>query len=129
MGVRISNTKRDVRAREAVISSSLVESENPRVGDVATEGFQAPKVRGNGLLIPNATRGRHFVAEEIQRRFGDRVRETRHQKGISQESLALVCDLDRAYVGGVERGERNISLVNIYKIARGLGVPAKDLMP
>ena len=40
-----------------------------------------------------------------------------------------MCDLDRAYIGGVERSERNISLVNIYKIARGLGIPAKELMP
>ena len=43
-----------------------------------------------------------------------------------QESLALACDLDRTYIGGVERGERNISLVNIQKIAKTLGIPAKD---
>jgi transcriptional regulator with XRE-family HTH domain len=67
--------------------------------------------------------------KQIQQRFGDRLREARRQEGISQESLALMCDLDRAYIGGVERSERNISLVNIYKIARGLGIPAKELMP
>jgi len=66
-------------------------------------------------------------AAQIQEHFGERVRELRKQKGLSQESLALACDLDRSYIGGVERGERNISLVNIYKIAEALGVPAKEL--
>jgi ribosome-binding protein aMBF1 (putative translation factor) len=65
--------------------------------------------------------------ELIQKRFGDRVRELRKQKGLSQEALALACDLDRTYIGGVERGERNVSLVNIHIIARALGVPVKEL--
>jgi len=64
---------------------------------------------------------------QIQKHFGERVRELRKQKGLSQESLALACDLDRTYIGGVERGERNISLLNIYKIADALGVAAKEL--
>jgi len=63
----------------------------------------------------------------IQKRFGERVRELRKRKGLSQESLALACDLDRSYIGGVERGERNISLINIYKIAEALGAKAKEL--
>ena len=64
---------------------------------------------------------------EIQRQFGERVRELRKEKGVSQESLALACGLDRSYIGGVERGERNISLINIYKIAEALGVKAGEL--
>jgi transcriptional regulator with XRE-family HTH domain len=64
---------------------------------------------------------------QIQKRFGERVRELRKQKGLSQEALALACELDRTYIGGVERGERNISLVNIYKIAGALSVPTKEL--
>ena len=64
---------------------------------------------------------------QIQAQFGERVRELRKEKGLSQESLALVCGLDRTYIGGVERGERNISLINIYKIAEALGVDAKEL--
>lgn len=64
---------------------------------------------------------------QIQKQFGARVRELRNLKGLSQEALALACDLDRTYIGGVERGERNISLVNIHKIADALGVDAKDL--
>jgi transcriptional regulator with XRE-family HTH domain len=65
--------------------------------------------------------------EQIQRKFGERVRELRKQKGLSQEALALECDLDRTYIGGVERGERNISLLNIHKIAHALGVGVKEL--
>ncbi len=64
---------------------------------------------------------------EIQEHFGKRVRELRKRKALSQEALALACDLDRSYIGGVERGERNISLINIYKVAEALGVDAKEL--
>ena len=64
---------------------------------------------------------------QIQRHFGERLRELRKQKGLSQEALALACDLDRTYIGGVERGERNISLINIHKIADALGLNAKEL--
>ncbi len=66
--------------------------------------------------------------QQIQKRFGERVRELRKLQGLSQEALALACGLDRTYIGGVERGERNISLLNIYKIAVALGVPAKELL-
>lgn len=64
---------------------------------------------------------------QIQKHFGERVRELRKRKGFSQETLAFTCNLDRTYIGGVERGERNISLINIYKIAEALGVKAKEL--
>ena len=57
--------------------------------------------------------------EAIKVEFGQRVRELRTEKGFSQEGLALACDLDRTYIGGIERGERNVSLVNIQKIADG----------
>jgi transcriptional regulator with XRE-family HTH domain len=66
---------------------------------------------------------------KLQKAFGTRLREIRKQKGFSQESLALACGLDRTYIGGVERGERNISLVNIQKIASALGVSAKEIVP
>jgi len=59
--------------------------------------------------------------------FGQRVRELRTANGLSQEALAEVCDLDRTYIGGIERGERNVSLINIKKIADALGVPVKEL--
>jgi transcriptional regulator with XRE-family HTH domain len=65
--------------------------------------------------------------EGIKAAFGQRVRELRTEKGLSQESLALACDLDRTYIGGIERGERNVSLVNIEKIAAALRVPVREL--
>lgn len=65
---------------------------------------------------------------QIQKRFGDRIRDIRKRQKLSQESLALTCELDRTYIGGVERGERNISLVNICKIAEALGVDPKELL-
>ena len=64
---------------------------------------------------------------QIQKHFGERVREIRKRKGLSQEALALACELDRTYIGGVERGERNISLINIYRIAEALEVKPREL--
>ncbi|MDE0145095.1 MAG: helix-turn-helix transcriptional regulator [Nitrospira sp.] len=64
---------------------------------------------------------------KFQKRFGARLREIRRQKGLSQEALASACDLDRTYIGGVERGERNISLINIHRLAQALDVEAGDL--
>lgn len=47
---------------------------------------------------------------------------------MSQESLALEAELNRSYVGQVERGERNISLINICKLARAIGCKSADLL-
>lgn len=55
-------------------------------------------------------------------RFGARVRAERERQGVSQEELANRAGLHRTYLGGVERGERNIGLLNIARIARALGV-------
>jgi transcriptional regulator with XRE-family HTH domain len=63
----------------------------------------------------------------LRARFGQRVRALRQQKKLSQEELALACQLDRTYIGGVERGERNLGLINIHKIADALEVPIKEL--
>ena len=65
---------------------------------------------------------------KTKRTFGQRLRAIRKQRGFSQEGLALACGLDRTYIGGVERGERNISLINIHKIALALSVPAEALL-
>jgi transcriptional regulator with XRE-family HTH domain len=55
------------------------------------------------------------------------MRHLRKEKGMSQEALALSAGLDRSYVGGVERGERNISLENIWLLARALKVQPGQL--
>ena len=65
-------------------------------------------------------------AHKIQKNFGARIRHQRIQVGLSQEGLALRSGLDRTYIGGVERGERNISLVNIHRLASALGLNASE---
>jgi len=65
---------------------------------------------------------------EILKRFGKRVRELRIQKGFtSQMDFALKTKLDRTYIGGIERGERNVSLENIQKISRTLDIKLEEL--
>jgi transcriptional regulator with XRE-family HTH domain len=64
---------------------------------------------------------------DIITEFGNRVKELRARSGISQELLAHRSELDRTYISGVERGMRNISLVNIEKIADALSVPMSYL--
>jgi len=60
--------------------------------------------------------------------FGKHVRQLRLQREWSQEKLADLCGLDRTYIGGIERGERNVSLVNIHRIAEALGVAPAELL-
>lgn len=60
--------------------------------------------------------------------FGMRLQSLRKEKGWSQEQLALECGMARSYLGGVERGHRNISLLNICKLARTLEVDAFQLL-
>lgn len=66
--------------------------------------------------------------EEILKRFGENLREHRHRTGLSQEKLAARAGIDRTYLGGAERGERNVALVNIVRLAEALGAPPADLL-
>jgi transcriptional regulator with XRE-family HTH domain len=63
----------------------------------------------------------------VRVRFGKAVRSRRQQLGVSQEEFADMCGLDRTYVGGIERGERNLSLINIEKIAQTFRISLADL--
>ncbi len=65
---------------------------------------------------------------DLLERFGARVRELRKERGDSQESFAAACGLDRTYVGGIERGERNVALRNIETIAQTLGKTLAELL-
>lgn len=67
-------------------------------------------------------------SDDILKRFGARIRELRKNEGYSQESFADECGLDRTYMGGIERGERNVALRNIEKIAEALGISIAELM-
>ena len=61
------------------------------------------------------------------KRFGKNLRKQRKDNGLSQEELALSAELDRSYVGGIERGERNPSLGVILQLATAIGVEPKEL--
>ena len=64
------------------------------------------------------------------RRFGEKVRELRIKKGLSQEELAELSGLHRTYISSLELGKRNVSLINIYALANALSVtPDKLLKP
>lgn len=60
--------------------------------------------------------------------FGARVRELRTRRGLSQEKLAEFANLHRTYVGSLERGERNVALINIHRLAKALDVEPKELL-
>jgi len=64
----------------------------------------------------------------IQKKFGDKLREIRKEKDLSQEKLAFKCGLHRTYISDIERGSRNVSLKNIEKIAKALGISPKSLL-
>ncbi|HOA63710.1 MAG TPA: helix-turn-helix transcriptional regulator [Bacilli bacterium] len=64
---------------------------------------------------------------DINYLFGQRVRQLRQQKGLSQEDLGYETGLHRTYIGQIERAEKNITLRNIERVARELGVDIKDL--
>jgi transcriptional regulator with XRE-family HTH domain len=66
--------------------------------------------------------------EDVKLSFGRRLRTLRQERALSQEGLAHLVGLDRSYIGGVERGERNISLENICLIARGLKISPSSLL-
>jgi transcriptional regulator with XRE-family HTH domain len=64
---------------------------------------------------------------DIRARFGARLRELREVRGLSQEQLAMRAGLHRTYVSSTERGQRNVSLVNIERLALALKVSVREL--
>ena len=67
-------------------------------------------------------------SENLLKKFAQNVKTLRLEKDWSQEELARRADLHRTYIGAIERNERNVSLLNVERIAKALGVKAKDLL-
>ena len=68
-------------------------------------------------------------AEDIRITVGRALRAFREKKGWSQEELGFESGLHRNYIGGIERGERNVALLNLAKLAEALGIRPRDLLP
>ena len=66
---------------------------------------------------------------DIRMVVGNNVRRLRERRGWSQEQLGFEAGLHRNYVGGIERGERNVGLINVSKLAKALGVRPRTLLP
>jgi len=64
---------------------------------------------------------------DIRARFGQRLREVRRARGLSQEELAFKAGLHRTYVSSAERGQRNVGLVNVERLAQALDIDIRDL--
>ncbi|ELU1435755.1 TPA: helix-turn-helix transcriptional regulator [Providencia rettgeri] len=67
--------------------------------------------------------------QNLSKKLGERIRNERIKQGISQESLALLTDIDRSYVGRIERGEVNITVEKLYQIANVLKCSPSELLP
>ena len=61
--------------------------------------------------------------------FGLHLKKLRMDLSLSQQQLGLLADLDRTYISGIERGVRNVSLINLFKIAKALNIPVANLFP
>lgn len=72
----------------------------------------SPKYAGNPALVG----------------LGAVIRQVRTEMGLSQESLAVDAELDRSYMGGIERGEHNLTLINLHRIASALGTKPSKLL-
>ncbi|NSM25868.1 helix-turn-helix transcriptional regulator [Shewanella sp. ZOR0012] len=67
--------------------------------------------------------------KDLAIQFGAKLREERKRRGISQEKIALLTEIDRSYMGRIERGEVNITLEKAYQLAEALGCDIRTLLP
>ena len=74
--------------------------------------------------MPNPSRSRQSPALLA---LGQAIRRVRQQRGISQEQLALLAEVDRSYVGRVERGDNNVAILTLTKLAKALGITVAKL--
>ncbi len=75
--------------------------------------------------MPNLSKKRQ---DPILNALGDAIRRTRLEKGISQEKLALLAEVDRSYVGRVERGDNNVAVLTLARLTKALEVSMRDVM-
>lgn len=70
-----------------------------------------------------------YAGDQVLVDLGVAIRNARQERGLSQEALAVDAGLDRSYMGGIERGEHNLTVMNLVKIASALGLQPCQLMP
>lgn len=80
-----------------------------------------------GLLYTKFSLNSEVINSMIRNKIGNRIRELRLSTGLSQEKFAYKIGMDRTYFASVELGKRNISIVNLEKIANGLNIPLSEL--
>ena len=68
------------------------------------------------------------MTTDLQRLLGQRIRDLRLKRGFSQESIADHCGIHRTYQGGIERGERNLTIQTIHTVAKGLEMSMSELL-
>jgi len=64
---------------------------------------------------------------DIKSKIGNKIRKLRHQRDLSQEQFSNLCGLDRTYIAGIEQGKRNVSIVNLEKIAKAFQISLSEL--
>jgi transcriptional regulator with XRE-family HTH domain len=69
-----------------------------------------------------------MTQKDFIEKIGKKIRSLRQKQNLTQEKLADLCFLDRTYIGGIERGERNFSLINLFKIANSLNVKPEEIV-
>ncbi|SRR5260370_39910418 len=68
------------------------------------------------------------MTADLQERFGLRIRQMRTRRGFSQEEFADICEIHRTFMGSIERGERNVTLNTLHRLAKGLQLPMSRLL-
>jgi len=79
-------------------------------------------------MLPMARPSKTHAGSKELTALGRAIRGLRLEAGLSQEALADEAGIDRSYVGGIERGEHNLALINIIKIAKALGITTSELL-
>jgi len=89
-----------------------------------------PKLKKNKDLKEHQKWNSHYKksnnGDKLKTLLGDRMRTIRKQRGYTQEELSFRCDLDKTYVASIEQGRRNVSFINLHKIANALGMTLSE---